>query len=116
MAAGSPELRAIETVCGVRNAQLGLTGALLHDGATFFQVLEGPPDPLRAVFASISRDPRHRGVTGLIVRPVRERRFPRFRLKPLPCGAAAVSAIARETVAALDLEARAALAERLLSA
>jgi hypothetical protein len=43
----------------VRNAGLGVTGALISLDGFFVQMLEGPPDGVGAVFRCILRDRRH---------------------------------------------------------
>ncbi len=52
-----------------------ITGILLHAGATFFQVLEGPPEAIKALYASILADPRHKDVTQIIYEPIARRYF-----------------------------------------
>lgn len=70
----------------VRNAETGVSGALVHLDGWFAQVLEGPPEAVGATFARIVADPRHRD---LDLR-VRERRHcPGFRGRPLLLGGAA---------------------------
>ncbi len=70
---------ALARILGVarrRNAELGLTGALMMGGGRFAQVLEGPPDSVQPVFDSILADPRHAGVTVLEDGLVPARVFP----------------------------------------
>jgi hypothetical protein len=57
------------------NARLDLTGMLLHAEGTFFQVLEGPPDVVEALYDKIERDPRHDQVTLIIKEAIAERQF-----------------------------------------
>jgi len=45
-----------------RNAELGLSGLLLVDNSLFLQVLEGSPPAVDNIFATISRDVRHRDI------------------------------------------------------
>lgn len=42
-----------------RNRAHGIGGALVFDGERFCQLLEGPPDSVDPLAASIERDPRH---------------------------------------------------------
>lgn len=56
------DLAALLYVSVTRNAVDGVTGMLLHAGASFLQVLEGEEAPVEATFARIARDPRHTGV------------------------------------------------------
>ena len=58
------------------NPPAGLTGALIYDNRTFLQWLEGGVDPIRDVFARISRDERHTDVRLLTVRKLNGRWFP----------------------------------------
>ena len=41
------------------NELLGVTGMLLFSEGNFFQVLEGEPEVVDALYTKISRDPRH---------------------------------------------------------
>lgn len=42
-----------------RNATLGISGLLLYRAGRFIQFLEGPEPEVRALYATIERDPRH---------------------------------------------------------
>jgi hypothetical protein len=55
-----PGPRDIVDVAAGRNAALGVTGALGFSGDHFAQVLEGTPEALGGLMASIRRDARHR--------------------------------------------------------
>ena len=57
------------------NAKLGLTGMLLYAEGSFFQVLEGQPDVVEALYAKIERDRRHDQVTLVIKEPIPKRYF-----------------------------------------
>jgi Sensors of blue-light using FAD len=112
------ELAALLKHARQRNAQLGLTGVLLVDGAHFVQWLEGPPEALRAVWRSIERDPRHTITELLAVPPGRERLFADWRMR-LACGVDVADARPAWQLqrAVLDgLNGHAALAARMLSA
>ena len=75
-AAVAAALAEILAVARRRNAELGVTGALmLHDGR-FAQALEGPHAAVQAVFDSIAADPRHGAVTVTEDGPVPARAFP----------------------------------------
>lgn len=59
-----------------RNAELGVTGALMLRGGHFAQALEGPHAAVQSVFDSIAGDPRHGEVTVTEDGPVPARAFP----------------------------------------
>ena len=48
-----------------KNAEQGVTGALLYNAGYFAQVLEGPKTAIEATFERIQRDERHGDVTVL---------------------------------------------------
>lgn len=94
-----------------RNPTLGLSGALLFDGESFLHLLEGPPGPLRALLETVTADPRHTEMTGLIEARAPARRFPRWRSRAV----AGVAQIAPIALAANDDDARCALLHDLLA-
>jgi len=57
------------------NAKAGITGMLLYEGGTFFQVLEGEESIVESIYEKIEKDPRHERITKLIVEPIAERAF-----------------------------------------
>ncbi|WP_293721500.1 BLUF domain-containing protein [Stappia sp.] len=57
------ELERIVATARANNARTGLRGALIMNGTTFFQVLEGPADALEATFSRIEADRRHHDLT-----------------------------------------------------
>ena len=57
------------------NGRIGVTGMLILGNGLFFQLLEGPPDAVRAVFDKISKDTRHSDVTVLLDRMVDQKSF-----------------------------------------
>ena len=59
-----------------RNAELGVTGALVLRQGRFAQALEGPHEAVQAVFDAIVADPRHSDLTVIEDAPVRARAFP----------------------------------------
>jgi hypothetical protein len=71
----SPEMLSVVRNALPRNRALGVTGALCFTPTSFFQVLEGPPQAVRAVFASIEADWRHTQVTRIDEKPIRKRLF-----------------------------------------
>jgi len=58
------------------NRRLGITGVLLYREGRILQLLEGPKDAVRAMFAEIERDPRHKQVKKLSEEMITEREFP----------------------------------------
>ena len=44
------------------NASLDITGMLLYKGGAFQQILEGPEDAVKKLYAKVALDPRHRGI------------------------------------------------------
>jgi hypothetical protein len=72
---GDAEIAVIAAVARSRNALAAITGALIATDQHFAQILEGPPDTVDAIMASIRRDPRHSDVTVVAERSVRSRWF-----------------------------------------
>ena len=60
------------------NARVGVTGALLFNGGSFAQVLEGSQAAVETTFEQIQRDPRHGDVAVLQCEPVAVRAFPNW--------------------------------------
>ncbi|SFP49302.1 BLUF domain-containing protein [Tranquillimonas alkanivorans] len=54
------DIDALLEVSRRNNRRDGITGLLIYHDRMFLQVLEGPKDAVRACFARIERDPRHR--------------------------------------------------------
>lgn len=61
-----------------RNASLKVTGFLWSDGVYFCQVLEGSPEAVEAVYASIAKDGRHRDLRVRLQESAPDRRFARW--------------------------------------
>jgi hypothetical protein len=57
------------------NARQQLTGALVYGNKRFIQLLEGEQAALEAIYARISRDPRHQHLCRVAYYPVAARRF-----------------------------------------
>ncbi|QDT12178.1 BLUF domain-containing protein [Stieleria marina] len=57
------------------NSSLDVTGMLLFVDGTFFQVLEGDPDTVHALYDKIQLDQRHNNVLMLAERNIEERNF-----------------------------------------
>lgn len=69
------EIERIVEVSRERNAERGVTGALIYTRARFAQILEGPPEAVDEIMEKILRDDRHRQVTVVDVRRTPRRRF-----------------------------------------
>ncbi|MBC7593377.1 MAG: BLUF domain-containing protein [Kineosporiaceae bacterium] len=70
------ELSSILTRAREKNARLQITGALLHRNGRFIQIIEGPEDAVRSVYASIVADPRHQNIHLVADERIAVRRFP----------------------------------------
>lgn len=57
------------------NESVSVTGILLFDGRTFFQILEGPRESVNATYHRICRDDRHNNFTLLLRDYAPQRRF-----------------------------------------
>jgi hypothetical protein len=57
------------------NDAAGLTGILLYTDGSFFQVLEGVPDAVEALYARIIVDKRHEQVTKIVAEAIPSRSF-----------------------------------------
>ena len=69
------EIEAILAIARHKNAERGITGALLYSAGCFAQVLEGPLSQVETTFERIQLDPRHRDVQVLHFHPMAERSF-----------------------------------------
>jgi len=63
------------------NAQLDVTGFLAMISRKFLQVLEGPAEPLNALYAKILRDSRHDHCRLLSYMPIAERHFSQWSMQ-----------------------------------
>jgi hypothetical protein len=75
-AALESEAERILSVAIPRNASRGITGCLVSTERNFAQVLEGTPDALRELMASIEADERHDEVHTIEFNEVEKRLFP----------------------------------------
>lgn len=57
------------------NRKLNVTGMLLKDGASFFQVLEGEEAVVNRLFNRIEKDSRHKNIVKIICEAIPERTF-----------------------------------------
>ena len=60
------------------NAKVNVTGMLLYERGSFFQVLEGAPQDVEALYQLIASDPRHSRITKIIMEPIEARNFDRW--------------------------------------
>jgi hypothetical protein len=59
----------------IKNAVLGLSGALLFTGTHFAQILEGPKTALNAMMHTLQTDDRHENITVIERSAINTRRF-----------------------------------------
>jgi len=69
------ELQSLLDECRRKNARAGITGILLYQKRSFFQVLEGDRKVVETLYETISEDKRHKRVTKVIVESIEERAF-----------------------------------------
>jgi hypothetical protein len=69
------ELTALLQAARKHNDVAGLTGMLLYTEGSFFQVLEGAPDAVEALYTRIERDKRHEQVTKIVNEAIPGRAF-----------------------------------------
>ena len=69
------ELAELLDECRTNNAKCDVTGMLLYQHRSFFQVLEGERSTVDALFEKIAADPRHTRVTRVILEPISGRAF-----------------------------------------
>lgn len=75
---GLRELYDIVRVANNRNAELGLTGALIFLDGYFLQVIEGLSGPLQERFAIIAADSRHTEISVRIMAKINALAFPDY--------------------------------------
>jgi len=69
------DLMELLEVSRAKNAQHDITGMLLHENGSFFQILEGPSEAVDRLFKRISQDDRHTKVVIIIREPIAKRSF-----------------------------------------
>ncbi|KQT59915.1 hypothetical protein ASG52_19470 [Methylobacterium sp. Leaf456] len=69
------EIGDIVAVSRVRNASLGVSGALIASRTRFAQFFEGPPAGIATLMDSIRRDDRHTGIDVALEATTERRRF-----------------------------------------
>ena len=72
---GTRDLHEILEVSRLNNAALGITGMLILDEGSFFQVLEGEANTIDELFQKLHKDSRHSRINMLISEPIEERSF-----------------------------------------
>lgn len=63
-----------------RNAARGVTGLLLHSDGSIIQIIEGAESEVKALYNKIAHDKRHRGVTLMSSKQIKERDFPQYKM------------------------------------
>ena len=84
------ELERLGRAAAEKNESLDVTGVLMVSGGIFYQVLEGPEEPVEGIYRSIEADERHTDV--LLLREERSvdlRFFPDWSMKTINLDAAA---------------------------
>ena len=69
------ELDAILEVSRTNNAKAGITGMLLYQDGSFFQILEGDRAVVAALYDKIGCDKRHARVTKIVLESIEQRAF-----------------------------------------
>ena len=75
------------------NKTIDVTGMLLYENGSFFQVVEGPPETIETLFQKISDDVRHSKVITIIHEPIVKRAFAEWTMGYSTVSAADVSEI-----------------------
>lgn len=70
------ELESLLRAARRKNRALGITGLLVYCGGNVLQVLEGPAAAVRALYAEIGGDPRHKDIHTIVELPIATRGFP----------------------------------------
>jgi hypothetical protein len=74
----TPAVTEILRVARRNNAQTGLTGVLLFDGANFLQAIEGEIDLVESIYESIACDLRHEELEVIEFKPITSRAYRSF--------------------------------------
>ncbi len=64
----------------IKNETLNITGMLLYRDGFFMQALEGESQDIDALFATISKDARHRDILLIYKKPILQRGFPDWKM------------------------------------
>ncbi len=68
---------------GRANRRLDITGCIWFDARRFVQILEGPRDPMQALYIRIKNDDRHDAIETLHDAPLASRNFHRWGMRAL---------------------------------
>lgn len=68
-------LKEMVAAANIKNSESDVTGILLFNGTHFFQLLEGPEENVRRVYANICKDSRHYNLVELLCDYAPARRF-----------------------------------------
>lgn len=71
----------IIAVAARNNINAGLTGVLFFKDGRFFQILEGSPEAIDALFGRLKKDGRHHSLTIISRIPTQQRYFPEWNMK-----------------------------------
>jgi len=74
------QLQALLAQSRAANEREGLTGILLYGNERFLQLLEGEEPDVRATYARIYRDPRHRNIALYADKSITARAFPEWQM------------------------------------
>jgi uncharacterized Fe-S cluster-containing MiaB family protein len=69
------EIIAILRRARLNNEKLKITGMLLYESGSFFQIIEGKKETIEQLYDKISQDKRHDRVTKILVEPIEKRSF-----------------------------------------
>lgn len=69
------EIIILLTRARMKNARFGITGMLLFENGSFFQVLEGPAENVDVIYQEIAQDDRHTSIVTIIREPIFKRTF-----------------------------------------
>jgi Sensors of blue-light using FAD len=110
--AGSEDRQLIEILhaARVRNPEIEVTGALIHLGGFFAQILEGESAAVNQLMIDILRDRRHTDVRIIEVVPIQQRRFGQWAMAWVPASPGPKSFIEILTRADSDVQTAAAAA------
>ena len=70
--------------CAQTNKTQDITGVLYHHNGHFIQCLEGEDKELITLYAQILNDPRHHDILTAVIKPIKERMFPKWSMGVVP--------------------------------